>query len=99
MVTEYNSEQVADKPVRLLSLDYKKISLWKKIYFLARTGEKYNLISTKPTSPSYEDRDQLKSFLENSVIQDNDVSIFKHRGKSFFIIRNESVLNAMRICG
>jgi hypothetical protein len=85
-------------PERFLALDYVKLSVWKRFYFLLRTGESYDLVSSQPTIPTYEDRDQLKTFLEHSVISDNDVSIFKRRGKSYFVIRNESVLNAMRIC-
>ena len=94
----YTGENAAKTETRFLGLEYKKLSLWKRFYFLMRTGEKYELISSASSTPSYTDRDQLKSFLENEVIGDNDVTIFKKRGKSYFVIRNDSILNAMRIC-
>lgn len=94
----YSDDTQVKATERFLSLDYKPIPIWKKIYFMMRTGEKYDLISSKETSPVYEDRDQIKSFMENNVIEDNDIMIFKQRGKTYFVIRNESILNAMRIC-
>lgn len=88
----------AENTTRFLSADYKKLPTWKKIYFIMRTGEKYNLISSTPVDATYEDRDQIKAFLDSKVVSDNDIMIFKQRNKTYYVIRNESILNAMRIC-
>lgn len=82
---------------RFLSLEYSNLSRIRKFYLYLRSRRWYNKISAS-CSPSSSDRDMLTSFLEAGIIADNDVAIFKIRNKYYFLVSDDSKLNAMRIC-
>lgn len=87
----------ARKENRFLGLEYSNISKFKKFYIFLRLHSWYDKIS-EPCEPSSNDHDMIKAFLKDSIITDSDIKIMKLREKFYFLISNDSILNAMRIC-
>lgn len=85
------------KENRFLSLEYSNISKFKKFYIFLRLHSWYDKIS-ESCEPSSNDHDMIKAFLKDGIISDSDIKIMKLREKYYFLVSNDSILNAMRIC-
>lgn len=82
---------------RFLSLEYNNLSKFRKFYVFLRTKKWYDKVSKKCV-PSSEDHTMIKSFLTNNLIQNSDIAIIKIRNEYYYLVKDDSVLNAMRIC-
>lgn len=82
---------------RFLGLEYKDLSKFRKFYIFLRTKKWYDKVSQK-CIPSSEDHTMIKSFLTNDLIQNSDIAIIKIRNEYYYLIKDDSILNAMRIC-
>lgn len=80
-----------------VNLDYKNISFLAKLYFYIRTTTWYLKMSNQCT-PSIDDKNLCDEFLKKGVVGENDVAIYERRGKYYVLVRDEAILNAMRIC-
>lgn len=82
---------------RFLSLEYGNLSKFRKFYIFLRTNKWYDKVSQKCV-PSSEDHTMIKSFLTNELIQNSDIAIIKIRNEYYYLVKDDSILNAMRIC-
>lgn len=92
-----DSQMSAKNDTRFMNLDYRDISLLGKMYFYLRTMTWYEKISG-PCRPHSRDKDDVEKFLEDGVIKEDDLIIFERRKKYFVLIKDDTILNAMRIC-
>lgn len=85
------------KENKFLSLEYSDLPKWRRFYIYLRIRKWFDKISSQ-CEPSMADRDMIKAFLKDGMITKDDVTIMELRGKHHFLISNDSILNAMRIC-
>ena len=94
-ITGVSVEDKADN--KFLSLTYSNIGKLKKIYLFSRTGVWYDKISTE-CSPSTTDQMMINEFIKSDIVGNGDIGILKLRNKYYYLVKNDSLLNAMRIC-
>ena len=92
-----DSQMSAKTDTRFMNLEYRNISLLGKMYFYLRTMTWYEKISS-PCRPNSRDKDDVERFLTDGVIKEDDLIIFERRKKYFVLIKDDTTLNALRIC-
>ena len=85
------------KSSMVTSLDYRKIGKILKFYIYLRSGTAFDLVSTE-YKPSRADELFIKEMISNGVISDTDVALCKFFNKPRFLIKDDTTLNAVRIC-